>query len=85
MTTETLHLVLELAAGVIAVALAVIGYLAVRAINNVDRSVAELKADIKALATGDTEVKVKLKEIEVRVVAVEAEVVSLRAALSASR
>lgn len=70
---------LELSAGVIGLAITVIGFLLVRALNRMDKSVDELRLDIKQLATGDTEVRVDLAGVKVRLTAVETDVLALKA------
>lgn len=70
----SLELVISIGAGVIAAAIAVIGYLVVRAVNSVDQAVAELRAEVRALMAKDTQVEVRIAELHVRVTRLELDV-----------
>lgn len=74
----SVELLISIAGSALLIAIGVIGFLLVRAINAVDTSVATLNAKVDSLTAKDTQVEVRLAELGVRLAHVEAELLSLK-------
>ena len=74
----SLELIITIAGSALLIAIGVIGFLLVRAINAVDSSVANLNAKVDALNATDSQVQVQIAELKIRLLHVEAQLAAMR-------